>query len=231
MHPKISQFPTLGGYCEHKFKGTGDTKFVVFVLGYDQIALIDSLFIKLQNGLLYYCQPFHCPASVERLGLDCKIEYTIANQGIIPESHNIWVQYTDSDLDNTFLGCVPCFLVLFSSWTPPNQILQFQEHLSADKSISTISKRFKKTQQWISHPQGQEHGVVFRTKYKDLHGWADCVDGFIQVIKQTNRIHIVPVAAIVGPAHLVQENAASDRIDSIWLVNDQMDLDTYWTVY
>jgi len=34
------------------------------VLGYDQNVLIDSIFIKLQNGLLYYYQPFHCPTSV-----------------------------------------------------------------------------------------------------------------------------------------------------------------------
>jgi len=74
--------------------------------------------------------------------------------------------------------------------------------------------------------------VVIATKYNDLHGWADCVDGFIWVVKQTDRMHIVPAGAIVGPAHLVQENdAASDRIDSVWLVNHHVDLDTYWTVY
>jgi len=95
------------------------------VLGYDQNVLIHSVFIKLQNGLLYYRQPFHCPTSVERLGLDCKVEYTDANQGIMPESHNIWVQYTDSDLDNTFQGRVPSFPVLYFSRTPPNQIPQF----------------------------------------------------------------------------------------------------------
>jgi len=72
------------------------------VLGYDENVLIDSVFIKLQNWLLYYRQPFPCPTSVERLGLECKVEYTDANQGIMPESHNIWVQYMDSDLDNTF---------------------------------------------------------------------------------------------------------------------------------
>jgi len=99
------------------------------VLGYDQNVLLDSIFIKLQNGLLYYHQPFHNPTSVDRLGLDCKIEYTNSNKGIMPESHNIWVQYMQSeenDLDNTFQGWVPHFPVLYFSWTPPNQILQFQ---------------------------------------------------------------------------------------------------------
>jgi len=59
------------------------------MLGYDQNVLLDSIFIKLQNGLSYYRQPFHCPTSVERLGLDCKVEYTDANEGVMPESHNI----------------------------------------------------------------------------------------------------------------------------------------------
>jgi hypothetical protein len=104
------------------------------VLGYDQNVLIDSVFIKLHNGLLYYCQLFHNPTSNECLGLDCKLEYTNANQGIMREAHNIWVQYTQSelyDLDNTFQGQTPCFPVLYFSWTPPNQILQFQAHLPA----------------------------------------------------------------------------------------------------
>ena len=202
------------------------------VLGYDQNVLIDSLFIELQNGLLYYRQPFHCPTSVERLGLDWKVAYTDANQGIMPGSHNIWAQYTDSDLNNTFQGRVPSFPVLYFSWTPQKQILQFQERLPTGRSISTFSKTCKKAQQWISRPQPQEYVVVIPTKYKELHGWADCVDGLLRVVKQTDKMHIIPVGAIVGPAHLVlEDNAASDRIDSVWLVNNHVDLDTYLTVY
>jgi len=155
-----------------------------------------------------------------------------ANEGIMPESHMIWVQCTDSDLDNTFQGRVPSFPVLHLSWTPPNQIFQFQEHLPTGKSISTFSKRCKKTQQWILRPQHQEYAVVIPIKFKHPYGWADCVDGFIRVVKPTDKMHIVPVGAIVRPAHLVRENnAALDRIDSVWLVNNYVDLDTYWTVY
>jgi hypothetical protein len=67
--------------------------------------------------------------------------------------------------------------------------------------------------------------------YQDLDGWAVYVDGFIRVVKQTNKLHIVPVGAIVGPAHLVRENAALGGMDSVWFVNSHVDLDTYWTVY
>jgi len=81
-------------------------------------------------------------------------------------------------------------------------------------------------------PQPPEYAVVIPKTYKDQHGWADCVDGFIRVVKQTDLMHTVRVRAIVGPAHSVRQNdAASDRINSVWLVNDHVDLDTYWTVY
>ena len=72
--------------------------------------------------------------------------------------------------------------------------------LPAGKSISTFSKRRNKTQQRILCPQPREYAVVIPTKYKDPHGWADCVDGFIRVVQQTDKMHIVPVRAIVGPA-------------------------------
>jgi hypothetical protein len=143
------------------------------VLGYDHNVLLDGIFIKFQNGLSYYRQPFHCPTSVERLGLDCKVEYTNANQGIMPESLNIWVQYTDSDLDNTFQGQVSFFHVLFFSWTPPNQNCHFQMRLPAEKAISTFSKRCNNSHQWVLRPRAQEYVVVIPTKYNDLHGWAD----------------------------------------------------------
>jgi hypothetical protein len=95
----------------------------------------------------------------------------------------------------------------------------------------TFSTRCKITQQWVLRSQAQENAVVIPTTYKDLHDWADFVDGFIQVVKQTKKMHIVPVGAIVGPAHLVWENAALGGMVSVWLVNNHIDLDTYWTVY
>jgi hypothetical protein len=52
---------------------------------------------------------------VERLGLDCKVEYTNANQGTMSESDNIWFQYTECDLNNTFQGQVPSLPLLYFS--------------------------------------------------------------------------------------------------------------------
>jgi len=109
------RFPTFGQLFCTQIEHDWGHEVSGLVLGYDQNVLIDSVFIKLQNGLLYYHQPCHCPTSFEHLGLDCKVEYMDANKGIMPESHDIWVQYTDSDLDNTFQGRVPAFLYYSSA--------------------------------------------------------------------------------------------------------------------
>jgi len=46
-------------------------------LRYDQNVLIDSIFDKLHNGLLYYCEQFHNTTSIEHLRGDCKVAYVM----------------------------------------------------------------------------------------------------------------------------------------------------------
>jgi hypothetical protein len=75
--------------------------------------------------------------------------------------------------------------------------------MPAGKPLATISKRCQTTQQWELLPQAQEYVVVIPTKFKELRGWADCVDGIIRVVEQMNKMHIVPVGAIVEQAYLV----------------------------
>jgi hypothetical protein len=68
--------------------------------------------------------------------------------------------------------------------------------------------------------------------FNDPHGCADCGDKFIRVVKWTDKMHSVPVGAIVRSALLVPENnAALDRINSLWLVNSHVDIDIKSTVY
>jgi hypothetical protein len=92
MHQKILELPTLDSYFILKIGEDWGQKVSGLVLRYDQNVLLDSIISNLHNGLSYYCQPFHCPISVENLGLDCNVEYTDANKGVMPASHIIWVQ-------------------------------------------------------------------------------------------------------------------------------------------
>jgi hypothetical protein len=46
-----------------------------------------------------------------------------------------------------------------------------------------------------------------------------------------NKMNIVTIGEIVRPVQLVEKNAASGGIDSVWLVNYHVASETYWTVY
>jgi len=107
----------------------------------------------------------------------------------MPEAHNIWVQYTQSeenDLEYTFEGRIPSFPISYFSWTQLNEILKYQERLPAGIGLSIFSMRCQKMQQLVLRPQAQEYPVVIPTKFNDLHCWADCVDGFIRVVKEND---------------------------------------------
>jgi len=86
-----------------------------------------------------------------------------------------------------------------------------------------VSNRHTKIQPWILHPQVQEYVGSILIQIKDLHGWTDCIHCFISVAMQTKKMHLEPKGAIVGDSLLVRENAAYGRIDTVCLVNNQVD--------
>lgn len=44
-------------------------------------------------------------------------------------------------------------------------------------------------------------------------------------------MHIVPIVAIVVPEQMMLENNATGSINSIWIVNNYVNLNADWTVY
>lgn len=61
------------------------------VFSCDENILLDSIFIKLWNTLLYHYQLYQNSNSVQDLELDYIFQYFITHTGIILYPHNIWV--------------------------------------------------------------------------------------------------------------------------------------------
>jgi len=176
------------------------------MLKYYRNVLIDSILIQLINQVLFYCQPFHRPSSVESLGHNCNIENTNTNQGIICKCHNSWVQDTENEDDNIYntgQGRVPSVPVLYLWCAPPYRMLQVQKYLPARMSILTFPMRYKKTPQWVLHSQAQEYVVVIQSQCEDPHGWANCENRLLPVVNQTNTMRIISIRAIYRLAHVV----------------------------
>jgi len=176
------------------------------VYRYDQNGLLDTVLFKLQNGLLLHHQPFPSPISVECLVLYYKMEYMDANQEIISETYNIWVQYIESeenDLNYPFQSPVYSCPELYFCWTPLNQILQCQKFLSASIRMLALSNCYTKTQPWILYPQVQVYVVAIPIQIKDQHSWADWIHRFMHVVKCTKPIYHKPEEAVVVQLLLV----------------------------
>jgi len=95
MHQKHLEFPTFSDNSVHNLQRTEKNKCVDWCSDMIRMYFLTVYVINLGMGCHNYNQLFHCAASVEHLGLDCKVEYTNVNLVIMPESHNIWVQYTE----------------------------------------------------------------------------------------------------------------------------------------
>jgi len=80
----------------------------------------------------------------------------------------------------------------------------------------------KNGEQYVYYMKVQEDALVIQIKYEDLAHYLNSFDEFIQVVKQTDTLHIVPVGEFVIVAHWVRENAVLHRMDSVRFVNKQM---------
>jgi len=123
------------------------------VLLYDWILLQESIYIRLLNGLLNYCELLYSPTLVEYLKYNCQVEYTNARHEVMPASYDIGLQIVDGEvnyLNHTFQLHDPSFPV--SQWhqTPQNQILHILKYLDSSNMILTFCKRCNKILQRIS---------------------------------------------------------------------------------
>jgi len=137
------------------------------------------------------------------------MEYTNANQQIIAESHVIRVQDMESEQDGHYNTCdisVHSFWVLYSSWTPPIHILQLQKCPTGRRTMLIFSTPYKKIQWWILQSQSQEYIAVTPIRWNDLYCCTDCVGGFTLIVKQINKIQLIPIVATLELAHFVGES-------------------------
>lgn len=132
-------------------------------LGYDQNVLLDSVCIRLLTMQLHNRHPFHNTISIVHWGHDCKPEYMNGNQGIMPESHYIWVQYMPSqvyNLDNSFQWPIPSCPVQNYCGAAPNQLVHFQQHLPYGPMILTFSMQCNMSPHWQLHLEAAVDAVL-----------------------------------------------------------------------
>ena len=82
----------------------------------------------------------------------------------------------------------------------------------------------------VIRPSAIELAAAVGTSFQHRFGDPGEVDGFIRVVKATGA-HVFAVDLIEGAAHLLPASRTSTESGSVWIINNQVDLDTYWDVY
>ena len=81
----------------------------------------------------------------------------------------------------------------------------------------------------VVRPSDLQLAAAVGTSFQHHSGDPQEVDGFIRVIKATG-LHVFAINRIEGPAHLLPKSRTNTGGSSIWIINNQVDLDTYWDV-
>ena len=68
------------------------------------------------------------------------------------------------------------------------------------------------------------------TSFQHHSGDPQEVNRYIRVFKAKGP-HVFAIDQIEGPAHLVPKSRTNPGSGSVWIINSQVDLDTYWDVY
>jgi hypothetical protein len=134
--------------------------------------------------------------------------------------------------DDGLCGCRPTFLVLYFTFSPPTRtsLLSGIIARTGGRLLQQHPRVLSSLQAWVDRPSLLEWAVVVGTHFEHHLGHSPKVYGFIGVVKESTP-HGIAVEKIEGPYHLVPEIQAATGNGSVWIVNDQVDLDRYRDVY
>ena len=82
----------------------------------------------------------------------------------------------------------------------------------------------------VVRPSDLQLAAAVGTSFQHYSGDPQEVDGLIRVVRATGP-HVFAIDPIEGPAHLFPESGTNTGGGAIWIVNSQVDLDTYWDLY
>jgi hypothetical protein len=192
----------------------------------------ETLLVRVHNKVASFAMDFHIPEDVKKVGLDCTINRP--SQGSIHKrpAQSIWARVADNDWnEDTFRGRRPTFPLLYFTFTPPLRVLEITDWIAqVGGKLVTHAHFVPSLQAWVKRPSPLELAIGIGTKFQHRSGDPEEVDGFVRVVKLPSP-HVLAVESIEGPCHLIPERLGEDGSGSVWIVNNQVDLDTYWDVY
>ena len=173
-----------------------------------------------------FFQPFQQPLEVQKRFFRC-LRFGSDKRSTV--THNVWVRVKQDRTQDSFQGHKACMPLLYFSYTPP----KFAEQLKEPDGQRVASERQQKFTQgrthWILVPKALELAVLAGYKCTGS-GQPNRFHGSVEVELDGRDRAVAEVGLIEGPVQLVEVNKAR-RSRKRWIVNNHIDLATYYYVY
>ena len=180
--------------------------------------------IKVYNSAVYFYQPYQQPLDVKKQLLRCRPNDRSKN-------HAIWTRVTEDTTSDTFQGRKVAISLLYFGYTPLESALYISG--SSDKVICHTAQR-KRNGETVNLPKPRElqFAMITGTKYVTSTGQPDSIHGCVEVIENPQDRYVMPIRSLEGAVHLVPvDEVHKGPNPRQYLVNNHIDLDTYYYVY
>ncbi len=182
--------------------------------------------IKVYQSIAFYYRPFQQPQEVKKHLLRCTNAWRASREA---RTHHIWIRHSEDRVSDTFQGRKACYPLLYFGYTPPSRALRVT---GGDKSIIPTKVRERGNNPYATELVPKEMGFAMAVVYMYVRpdGLPNPHHGCVEVQLNKQDMIVAPIESIEGAVHLIAENEEAEK-GGIFLVNNHIDLETYYYVY
>ena len=198
------------------------------ILGPDE-TFADKVRIEVYNSVANFYQPFQRPLEVQKRFMRC-VRICDGKRAAI--THNVWVRVKEDRTEDTFQGRKVFTPLLYFSYRPPMFAAQLRGPEGQKVAAEPQSRSTGGRTHLVFVPQALELAVLVGYKWKDPCSRPNRFHGCVEVELDGIRC-VAEVGSIEGPVQLVEVNEGrrTGRTRKTWIVNNHIDLETYWYIY
>ena len=196
------------------------------ILGPDE-TFADKVRIEVYNSVANFYQPFQRPLEVQKQFMRC-IRTTDGKRP--PVTHDVWVRVSLDRTQDAFQGWKVCTPLLYFGYTPPTFAAQLRgpegQHVEGELQFRSAQGRRHE----VLVPKTLELAVLVGYKFAGTSGLPNRFYGCVEVELDSRDRSVAEVGSIEGPVQLVKVNETRQSRKT-WIVNNHIDLETYYYVY
>jgi hypothetical protein len=197
------------------------------ILGPDE-TFADQVRIELYNSVANFYQPFQRPREVQKRFMRCGVSSGDGKRPAV--THNVWVRVNPDRAQDAFQGRKVCTPLMYFSYTPPKFAAQLRgpEGEKVEAEPQSRSTGGRECQVFVPRTLGFAMLVGYR--YTGSYGQPNRFHGCVEVEPDNGDRFVAEVDSIEGPVQLVEVNETRKNRKT-WIVNNHIDLETYYYVY